>query len=113
MLPACINAATLALIDAGISMQDYVSGVSTGMFGTNALLDTTGSEELEVPVLTAAVIGKSERVALLLMENKMPLDRLETALAVSLSGAHSIRELMDKEVRRHGKTRMSKTVAIQ
>lgn len=113
MLPACINAATLALIDAGISMQDYVLGISTGMYGSNALLDTTTSEENEVPVLTCAVIGKSERVSLLLMENKMPLDRLQTALEVSLSGAHSIRELMDQEVRRHGNSRLSKTVATQ
>lgn len=40
----------------------------------------------------------------------MPLDRLESALAVSLSGCHSIRELMDNEVRKHGKSRMSKTI---
>lgn len=101
---ACINAATLALVDAGISMIDYVSCASTAMFGTNALLDPAHSEETELPFVITAIIGKSERISLLLCENRLPLDRLETALAVSLSGCHSLRELMDKEVRAHGKT---------
>lgn len=101
---ACINAATLALIDAGISMVDYVSCASTAMFGTNALLDPSYSEEREVPFVNVAIIGKSERISLLLCESRLPLDRLETALAVSLSGCHSLRELMDKEVRAHGKS---------
>ncbi len=43
------------------------------------------------------------------MEDKMPLDRLESVLAMAISGCHSVRDLMDKEVRRHGAERISKT----
>lgn len=65
--PACINAATLALVDAGISMYDYVSCCSTAMFGTDPLLDPCHSEEQDVSFVTTSVIGKSDKVSLLLV----------------------------------------------
>lgn len=114
MLPACINAATLALIDAGISMKDYVSGCSTAMYGDNPLLDPCHAEEQDVSFVNVGVIGKTtERLSLLLLENKMPLDRLEPAIALSLSGCQSIRSMMDAEVRRHGASRKAKTISLE
>lgn len=75
--PACINAATLALVDAGISMYDYVSCCSTAMYGTNPLLDPCHSEEQEVSFVTTGVIGKSDKVSLLLVSSLFIISRLQ------------------------------------
>lgn len=114
ILPACINATTLALIDAGIPMKDYVSGCATAMHGTDPLLDPCYVEESEVSFVTAGLIGSdSDNVSLLLLQNKMAMDNLGQALATALSGCASIRGMMDAEVRRHGASRKSKTISSE
>ncbi|ODQ80562.1 hypothetical protein BABINDRAFT_160826 [Babjeviella inositovora NRRL Y-12698] len=109
LLASCTNAVTLALIDAGIAMYDYISAVSAGLFDTTPLLDLNALEENVMSTLTVGIVGKSEKLALLLLEDKVPLDRLESILAISIAGSHRIRDIMDKEVRRHGKVRLSKS----
>lgn len=108
LLAGITNAITLGLIDAGIAMYDYVSSISAGLYDTTPLLDLNTLEENDMSTLTIGVIGKSEKLALLLLEDKMPLDRLESVLAIGIAGGHRIRDLMDEEVRRHGNLRLSK-----
>ncbi|EGW35433.1 uncharacterized protein SPAPADRAFT_58653 [Spathaspora passalidarum NRRL Y-27907] len=109
LLAAMTNAVTLALIDAGIAMYDYVSGVNAGLYDqTSALLDLNTLEENDMCSLTIGVIGKSEKLALVVLEDKLPLDRLESVLAIAIAGSHRIRELMDMEVRKHGNMRLAK-----
>ncbi|KAK9455852.1 ribosomal protein S5 domain 2-type protein [Dipodascopsis uninucleata] len=109
MLQACLNATTLALIDAGIPMYDYISASTAGMFDKEALLDLNRLEESAMPLLTIATVGKSNRIALLQMENKIQFEALEPMMAVALSGCHHIRDLMDQEIRRHGKSRLNQS----
>ncbi|EAZ63552.2 3'-_5' exoribonuclease [Scheffersomyces stipitis CBS 6054] len=108
MLAACTNAMTLALIDAGVSMYDYVAAMTAGLHDQTPLLDMNGLEENDMSTLTIGVIGKSEKLSLLMLEDKIPLDRLESVLAIAIAGSHKIRDLMDSEVRRHGNIRSSK-----
>lgn len=110
MLAAITNSITLAIIDAGIAMYDYVSSVSCGLFDQSPLLDLNNLEETDVSSITVGVIGKSEKLALLLLEDKMPLDSLEKVLSIGIAGSHRIKDLMDMEVRKHGNTRASKLV---
>ncbi|CAK7894018.1 exosome complex component Ski6p [[Candida] anglica] len=111
LLAGITNSITLALIDAGIAMYDYVSATSAGLYDTTPLLDLNTLEENDMSSLTIGVIGKSEKLALLLLEDKMPLDRLESVLAIGIAGGHRIRDLMDDEVRKHGNLRLSKKIA--
>lgn len=108
LLAGMTNAITLALIDAGVAMYDYVSAVSVGLHDQTPLLDLNSLEESDMSCLTIGVVGKSEKLAMLLMEDKMPLDRLEPVLAISIAGGHRIRELMDSEVRKQGNQRLAK-----
>lgn len=101
-----INGITLALIDAGIAMYDYISGVTVGLYDTTPLLDLNSLEENAMSSVTLGVVGKSEKLSLLLVEDKVPLDRLESVLAIGIAGSHRIRELMDEELRKHGKKRL-------
>jgi exosome complex component RRP41 len=111
LLAACINATTLALIDAGIPMQDYVVACTAGSTSSYArdgdsadpLLDLNGLEEQELPGLTAATLGATEKVITLVMETQVQVDRLEGMLAVAVDGCKQVREIFDRVIRKHGK----------
>lgn len=108
LLASITNAITLALVDAGVAMYDYVSAVNVGLHDQTPLLDLNVLEENDMSCLTIGVVGKSEKLAMLLLEDKVPLDRLESVLGIAIAGGHRIRELMDNEVRSHGNLRLAK-----
>lgn len=111
LLAACLNAATLALIDAGIPMKDYVTACTTGSTASYAsndeeadpLLDLNGVEELELPFLTMGTSGGEDKVNVLIMETRIQLPRLEAMISVGLDGCKQIRAVLDGIVRDHGK----------
>lgn len=119
LLAACINAATLALIDAGIPMSDYVAACtagSTSSYSTNdeqadPLLDLNQLEEQELPFLTVATLGATDKVCVLVMETRVQAARLEGMLAVGVDGCKQVRSILDGVVRRQGKKMLS-SVAV-
>jgi exosome complex component RRP41 len=112
LTPACVNATTLALTDAGIPLYDYVCSCSTAIYDTTPLLDPNNMEESDLSSLTVAVIGESDKILMMLLENRMALDRIEPVVALTLSGCHSIRDQMDREIRKHGKERLAKKINV-
>jgi exosome complex component RRP41 len=118
-----MNASTLALIDAGIPMSDYVvactaasSASSTlssqgGSENSDPLLDLNTLEEQELPFLTVATLGGSDKVCALIMETRMPVARLEGVLAVGVDGCAQVRRLLDQVVRKQGKKVLKDAVA--
>ncbi|AGO11295.1 AaceriACR035Wp [[Ashbya] aceris (nom. inval.)] len=111
VLGSMINGITLALIDAGIAMYDYISGISVGLYDTTPLLDLNRLEEQAMSCFTLGVVGKSEKLSLLLVEDKVPLDRLESVMSLGIAGTHRVRDMMDKVLRQHGKIRLDNNVA--
>ncbi|KAK3697002.1 Exosome non-catalytic core component [Vermiconidia calcicola] len=111
LLAACLNAATLALVDAGVPMSDYVAACTTGSTGSYAsddeeadpLLDLNGVEEQELPFLTIGASGGEDKVNVLIVETKVPMVRLEAMISVGLDGCRQIRGILDEIVRAHGK----------
>lgn len=112
VLAACVNASTLALIDAGIPMRNYVVACTAGSHsmrgdsleaeGEDPLLDMNNIEEADLPSLTVGTVGGRERIALLQLETKVRLERLEAMMAAALDGCGKLREIMDQIVRIHG-----------
>ncbi|EME82637.1 uncharacterized protein MYCFIDRAFT_80273 [Pseudocercospora fijiensis CIRAD86] len=111
LLAACLNAATLALIDAGIPMKDYVAACTTGSTASYAsndeeadpLLDLNGMEELELPFLTIGTSGGEDKINVLIMETRVQVARMEAMVTVGLDGCKQVRQLLDQVVRNHGK----------
>lgn len=111
LLAALINAATLACVDAGIPMTDYVTACTAGSTSTYAandegadpLLDLNHQEEQELPWLTVATLGDSDRVAVLVCESRVQVGRLEVMLAVGVDGCKQMREILDQVVRNRGR----------
>ncbi|CRK21606.1 Exosome complex component ski6 like protein [Verticillium longisporum] len=110
LLAALLNATTLALVDAGIPMTDYIAACTAGSTSTYAaaddgadpLLDLNTQEEQELPFLTAATLGDSDKVVVLVCESRVQASRLEGLLAVAVDGCKQIRGKLDAVVKEKG-----------
>ncbi|KAF2186659.1 ribosomal protein S5 domain 2-like protein [Zopfia rhizophila CBS 207.26] len=109
LLAACLNAATLALIDAGVPMTDYLVACTAASSATSIdsdvsdpLLDLNGLEEQELPFLTVGTLGKSDQISVLLMESRVRIERVEGMLAVGIEGCKRMREILDCVVKENG-----------
>lgn len=110
-MAALINAATLACVDAGIPMTDYIVACTAGSTSTYAandegadpLLDMNHQEEQELPALTVATLGDSDRIAVLVCESRVQVSRLEGMLAVGVDGCKQVRTILDRVVRDKGR----------
>ncbi|KAF2669287.1 ribosomal protein S5 domain 2-like protein [Microthyrium microscopicum] len=134
LLAALINASTLALVDAGIPMSDYLVACTTGSTVNNAssravparqtipgirsmanevddpLLDLNGLEEQDLPFVTVATVGSEKgRVAVCFSETRMMAERLEEMLAVGVDGCQMIRKVLDASVKAHGRRMLDDT----
>jgi hypothetical protein len=113
LLAACINASTLALIDAGIPMTDYLvactaassasSSAADNASADDPLLDLNTLEEQELPFLTVGTLGDSDKVAVCVMETRVRMERLEGMLAVGIEGCKRLRGILDEVVKGYGK----------
>ncbi|OAA55187.1 ATPase-like, ATP-binding domain protein [Cordyceps fumosorosea ARSEF 2679] len=120
LLAALLNAATLALVDAGVPMSDYIAACTAGSTSSFAagddaadpLLDLNGQEEQELPHLTVATLGEGDRVAVLACESRIQVSRFEGMLVVGLDGCKQVRRFLDGVVKAKG-GKMIREGAIQ
>ncbi|KAF9170158.1 Exosome complex component RRP41 [Mortierella sp. AD011] len=100
ILQACINAATLALIDAGIAMTDYVCACTAGWVEREAVIDLNHIEESsDTSEVTIAMLPKSSKVTLAQMESRLHVDKLEELLSLASEGCKQIHQVLDKTIR--------------
>ncbi|XP_029442004.1 exosome complex component RRP41 [Rhinatrema bivittatum] len=99
---ACVNAATLAIMDAGIPMRDYVCACSTGFIEDTPLVDLSYVEEAAGgPQLALALLPKSEQIALLEMNSRLHEDHLEKVLDAASKACRDVYAVLDRVVREH------------
>jgi exosome complex component RRP41 len=118
MLSAAINATTLALIHAGVSITSPLSSLSVSALHDVALLDPSATEETDLPTVTVACLSPSVqpgvtavkeedneddplegRVTLVNMETRLSIDRFEGMLKLAVQGCRVISDEMDKVIR--------------
>ncbi|PIA49166.1 hypothetical protein AQUCO_01300197v1 [Aquilegia coerulea] len=88
---ACINAATLALADAGIPMRDLVTSCSAGYLNSTPLLDLNYIEDSAGgPDVTVGILSKLDKVTLLQMDAKLPMDIFENVMQLAVEGCKAI-----------------------
>lgn len=129
LLGALVNAATLALVDAGIPMTDYLVACSAGVLASTTisskaapkapripglsiaagvddvddpLLDLSGLEEQDVPFLTVGIVGDG-KVSICICETRVEMGRVEEMVAVGIDGCKAIKRILDGVVREHGR----------
>ena len=157
LLATCLNAATLALVDAGVPMTGYVVGCTVGVVNgggagsgndeaAEPVLDVNALEEQELPFLTVATGGgvsngirmedddtnvgggsgaaavngndrldvggsggsngrrnyknaANAKILLLMLETRVPAEKLEDMLSVGIKGCDRVRRILDRVVR--------------
>ncbi|CAM6012783.1 unnamed protein product [Sphagnum compactum] len=92
---ACINAASMALADAGIPMRDLVVSCAAGYLNSTPLLDLNYIEDSGGgPDLTVGIFPKLDKVSLLQMDSKLSTDLFEKVLTLAMEGSKAIAEYM-------------------
>eukprot|EP00007_Cunea_sp_BSH-02190019_P002304 CAMPEP_0174231098 /NCGR_PEP_ID=MMETSP0417-20130205/1711_1 /TAXON_ID=242541 /ORGANISM="Mayorella sp, Strain BSH-02190019" /LENGTH=271 /DNA_ID=CAMNT_0015308919 /DNA_START=40 /DNA_END=855 /DNA_ORIENTATION=- len=105
-LSASINAATLALVDAGVPMRDLVCACAGGFLQDTAVLDlnfveSAGASSCTLPL---ALLPHSDRVVTLQLESRLPLDRFEEVLHLTMLGCKRIAQVLAQELKEPGST---------
>ncbi len=97
---AGINAASLALADAGIPMRDLVAAVAAGKIGRNVTLDLAGKEE-EVTMcdMPVAYMPRLNRITLLQMDGNIPPKDAREVLQKAIEGCRKLYEMQKKALK--------------
>lgn len=93
---AGINAASVALADAGIPMKSMISSCAAGKVGGQLVLDPMKEEdnygEADMPI----AMTPDGQITLLQMDGRMTPDELGTALDMAMSGCRQVYEVQRK-----------------
>ncbi len=107
LIAAAINAASLALVDAGVALFDVVVGCSVAYVQRHALLDPNFTEASSGgPELTIAMLPKSEKLTLTTMDSRLPLEVLESVVALAQSGCTQVHEILRTAILEHTQQRL-------
>ncbi|KAL4234845.1 Exosome complex component RRP41 [Mactra antiquata] len=99
---ASVNAATLALIDAGIPLKDYVCACSASFVNDKPIMDISYLEESSGGAeLIVATLPKSEQIVFLEMNSRLHEDNLSHVLDMAVKGCKDIHDVLDQAVREH------------
>ncbi|WWC59108.1 uncharacterized protein I303_101656 [Kwoniella dejecticola CBS 10117] len=99
ILPTSINATTLALISSGISILDYTTSISIGLYLKQPLLDLSHVEEQDLPNLVIASLPNSGKITLAQMETRLHVDRFEEMLSLGVEACQVLKTEMEDVVK--------------
>lgn len=98
----CINAATLALIHAGVSMKDFVVACSAGYLEKTPLLDLNFMESSSTgPMLPVAILPRTNQVMMVTMDSRLSLPVFKTVFDLAMEGCHQVHGVVQGAVREH------------
>ncbi|MEM5797942.1 MAG: exosome complex exonuclease Rrp41 [Candidatus Aenigmatarchaeota archaeon] len=98
---AAINAASVALADAGVPMKDLVAAVAVGKIEDTYILDITSKEEeITACDLPVAVLPRKGEVTLLQMDGDVTPEDVKRLLRLALKGCQEIYEKQKEALRR-------------
>ncbi|KAI5627211.1 exosome complex component RRP41 [Silurus asotus] len=99
---ACVNAATLALVDAGIPMRDYVCACTAGFVEDTPLADLCHAEESGGgTTLSLALLPRRENIALVQMDARLHQDHLPALMEAATVACKGLSKVLDSVVRQH------------
>ncbi|KAH3762254.1 exosome component 4 [Pelomyxa schiedti] len=105
--PCAINAATLALVNAGIPMKDLVCACSAGAVDGTPLLDLNNIEEsaggAELPI---ALLPKTSTVSLVQLTSKLALAQFKTIVDLASDGCRGVHTVMVAKIKEHETTEL-------
>lgn len=99
VLASVFNAVSLALLDSGVPMNDYVIAGAVSYVQGHFLLDPNRLEESSAcPVLIAAILPRTQSICFLNSELRLASDKLPAMLELLKKGVGRVFEQLDNEV---------------
>jgi exosome complex component RRP41 len=90
---AGINAASVAMADAGIPMRDMVAAVASGKINNQYVLDLDGKEEEETKCdIPVAYVPREDKITLLQMDGDISRKDVQEIIKLSIKGCKYIYE---------------------
>ena len=97
---ASINAASLALADAGIALRDLVTAVAVGKVGDQIVLDLCDLEDKEGDAdLPIAMMPQNNEITLLQFDGQMSKDQFLEAINLGMYGIKQIYKVQQEAIR--------------
>lgn len=91
---AGINAASVALADAGINMRDLVSACAAGRLGDNIVLDINDVEDKEGDAdMPVAYLPNSDQITLLQLDGRLSTSQFNECLNKAIKGCKLVYEI--------------------
>lgn len=91
VLPAAINAATLALVDAGVPMLDLVCACTAGLVEGEPILDLNYAEEAsDCAAVPLAILLSKGSVVTLAMQARMNVDLFQRVIDLASIGCNQV-----------------------
>lgn len=101
---ACINAAALALADAGVPMRDLVASCAAGYLDNHPILDLNYVEDSAMgPDVSVALHPNLDKVVLLQMDSRLPIDTFEAVTNLAVDGCRTVAGAMRAALLAHTK----------
>lgn len=99
---ACLNAASVALVDAGVPMKGIITSVAVGKADGQLVLDPMKEEdnfgEADMPFAFLIRNGRIESIALLQMDGSMTKNEIRQAIELAKRGALKIYEMQKEAI---------------
>lgn len=97
---ACVNAATLAIMDAGIPIKDYVCACSVSLIRDTPLIDINHLEETSgSPHFSLALLPNYDQIVLLESASRMHVDHLDKMIESAMTGCKDIYAILNKYIK--------------
>ncbi|KAJ6224837.1 hypothetical protein RDWZM_003382 [Blomia tropicalis] len=100
---ACVNAASLALIHAGIPVKDIVCSCSAGFYNTVTLVDLNHVEESvnAIPTMCIALLPKSKQTISIESSGRINVESLEKLTQAVTDGCYKVLDVMKSVISSH------------
>lgn len=110
---AAINAASVALADAGIPMKDLVASISAGKIEGEYVMDLVGKEEdmteCDLPI---AYMPREKKISLLQMDGDLSLKDVKNVINLAIKGCEILYEKQKQALKERWMGGQSKNVLI-
>ena len=102
-MSACVNAASLALIHAGVAMKDVVVASTAGLINSIPIMDVNYTEEgiSSSPVFTIATLAVSKEILSLESTGRVSLDDMNTVQSTAFRSCAKLYEVMKQAIFDH------------
>jgi exosome complex component RRP41 len=95
-----VNAATLAIMDAGIPIKDYVCACSVSLIRDMPLIDINHLEETSgSPHFSLALLPNYDQIVLLESASRMHVDHLDKMIESAMTGCKDIYAILNKYIK--------------